>query len=773
MSKTMQTTSRRQRAAAHLGAFILIALPIVLAAPMAAAQSVLFDNSYFGSDQPNDMMDRVVRPVMLDTYLPKDTTGWTVNQIACSQTALRNAIMNAAPRTVVYFPPNCTITITSGNGVFFNIRSSQDSLVVRGNADGRTRIVVDMASSPPPEGWDHSMFQIGDSTNTGSITSWTWDGGYAKGGQVLSSNQAINFVHPGDIVRLTIDQWADVSADFASNYFVLCAQWADGTRVGTDCSGVTRNNQIKIDRELPFDMTGSSYQFGTLTGHRITHVERLGGNVIDRVTNHVPMHIGIEDLTIQHMDPMGLDAFDSMIELRTCMECWMSGIKATAWGNSWLGTGASGYSAVSRFLVYGSDFEGPLWRLRCVADVVGVSNSTPAEVTLQTNGACRSWCTGLEPGFRFPDDFPDPGLRGKITRCSCSEGNAECDPSDNRVTIALTDAATSQPVNGSGLDNTPGGWGVQINNYGIAGLYFSGPTSHTQVVNSSFKNTRVGFIQSTGAYESVAFGNYYTTDSEHHASRCLFVHGSGGSGTLWERNDCDMGYTPYASAAQGHGIGPYMTMLYNRGRDRGPKTNAFPDQCPGGGICTERTGQDGRSNDDNNFIGNFVKWITWGGERNSSYPLDLCDNDGSRGGGPDCTLGGSQDPFLQYGMWWLRNVVWGETLGADDFDAGPNPTSHYPDAFEGDMIDTRPAAWASTNWPTTLAYDRQIEADASWTAPDWWCQESGPFHNGMGAPADNLNGGNPNYSKLPAQIRMEGGTCTPVNSNRPVPPVVQ
>ena len=33
---------------------------------------------------------------------------------------------------------------------------------------------------------------------------------------------------------------------------------------------------------------------------------------------------------------------------------------------------------------------------------------------------CRGWCSPLEPGIWFPDDFSEPGLAGKVATCSCS-----------------------------------------------------------------------------------------------------------------------------------------------------------------------------------------------------------------------------------------------------------------------------------------------------------------------------------------------------------------
>jgi hypothetical protein len=64
--------------------------------------------------------------------------------------------------------------------------------------------------------------------------------------------------------------------------------------------------------------------------------------------------------------------------------------------------------------------------------------------------------------------------------------------------------------------------------------------------------------------------------------------------------------------------------------------------------------------------------------------------------------------------------------------------------------------WSNFEFPASLYRSE---------APPWWCAESGPFPN-IGAPSDRLG----NYSKLPGQIRLEGGTCTtPTGTTNPLP----
>ena len=82
-------------------------------------------------------------------------------------------------------------------------------------------------------------------------------------------------------------------------------------------------------------------------------------------------------------------------------------------------------------------------------------------------------------------------------------------------------------------------------------------------------------------------------------------------------------------------------------------------------------------------------------------------------------------------------------------------TNQFTDVRE---LDAAPAAWIDTEvYPSSFSYE---------SAPSWWCQEacSWDAEGGIGAFGDDYNVGSPNYCKLPAQIRYEGGTCTPLSA---------
>ncbi len=201
---------------------------------------------------------------------------------------------------------------------------------------------------------------------------------------------------------------------------------------------------------------------------------------------------------------------------------------------------------------------------------------------------------------------------------------------------------------------------------------------------------------------------------------------------------------PYATAAQGHGVGPYWTMAYNSGRRReGPITNTFGDGCGGGTICIEMTDQEGHSSDYPNYFGNFLVGVRGG-------VLDSCDHNDDRN--PDCN---AEMPYQLLGMDWKRNLTLEDVSRA--FAVGSNRTSDNRDALTSGPSLHRPVEWylSHARMPSSFAYDRELERDPFFT-PHWWCRESVAFEKGL--LEDRTPGAR--RGKLPAQIRAEGGTCT-------------
>ncbi len=717
----------------------------------ARAQGVTLADSHWGTSGAGaDLTGRIVRPVMLDTYLPLTPTdgvdGWVQIDQACTLSDLQEVFSDGVDKRIYQFPASCEIVITQTFGPLFSMNVASDRVILRGASDtDRLKITVDLAATEPPVGlFQSELFVVGNNNPT-PIATWTWSGNYAKGSQVISVPAATD-VYEGDIIRLRVDSWTDLSDDLHKQVRVLCARWSN-TNHGTDCTGVTSNGDIRIDRELHLDFETSGagdpdYYFGGFTGHEVDHMERIGGGT---TTDNVPEFIGMEFVDVEHTNTLGIDTSKQMMGWQGCFECWATHWSATAWGMSWGDIGASGFSNNGRLLIAHSDFEGPLFSSQCSIVVTAISADEPALVTGDgsTGAACDTNFDPItRPAIGFPSDFYEPNLAGKVFEVDCDDPNADC--TLNSFVLPIYDAQGGAAVDGSTLNttvDTAHNVAVQLSNYSAGAFYISAENSETQLVNNSFHNYRVGPLMQANNNEPVLFGNYFTTDNDQHLSRCIFNHGATEAGAVIERNDCDGGITSYATAAQGDGIGPYYTYLFNRGRGRTGSTWSWGDQCPNGGLCVEQgSGQNPYSSDQNNMIGNFWESLV------------------GHAGGIDSYSGGAPGRFQN--LEFSRNIVWGETL-VDDFDAS-NTTTNKPDHLEGDDVDSAAdAGWGSTVWPTSLAYDRQIEADPAFV-PSWWCQESGPFHAGMGAPADDHNGGSPTYSKLPAQIRFDQETCTPV-----------
>ncbi len=749
---------------------IVLGLPAILGLALfcdsARAQGVTLANSHWGAGGAGtDLQGRIYRPVMLDTYLPLDTSGWTPVDVSCSWSALESAIgaiTSSSDPTVIYVDAtNCTMTVT-GTSTIDTISNSIDKLVVRGNADGLTRILVDPAGLPADvEGFPNILWQVG-STSPTTIDSWVWSHGFAKGDTIVgtdgSTGNQITEVYVGDLIEQEVNQWNDGSANWRRFVEVECARWHDGTLQGpTACTDLlTVNNRIKVDRENPFQMEGTGLELvsSPITGHTLRHVERIGGGTID--DDNVPMHIGWENLTIEHAEPYMVKKSFSAWEVYGCHECWLEDVKILAWGNTAVEDNSSQNSATSRFLMKNVDIEGPFFAARCVITVNSITeDTTPLQINV--DGAdCAPYvlCGGLEPLVYFPPDFDEPILRDTVFDCDSADGTP-----DSSVDMTLRYHSDGSDLNGDPVTVTSpstNNVGTLLKNYDIAAVKFAGQSSESQWINGSCIDCRVSFITQHGGYESAVYGLYeHYTGSGVSVSRGLFTHGGPNAGGLYERNHLEAGIVPMEGAIQGRGSGPYITYAFNRGVPPPAQTTTISTQCDSGGICVGGTDLQGHANQFRNWIGNFFSSI-----RNDGNGLDWCDNDDDQS--RDCSNPGSEVPFNGWEDHWERNIVYGETL-LDDFETtgGGNPTSTLTDYLEGDQVDSGADAGWSTAWPTSIGYDRQVELDAAFS-PSWWCQESGPFHAGMGAPADDYNGGSPSYSKLPAQIRYEGGPCTPV-----------
>ncbi len=114
---------------------------------------------------------------------------------------------------------------------------------------------------------------------------------------------------------------------------------------------------------------------------------------------------------------------------------------------------------------------------------------------------------------------------------------------------------------------------------------------------------------------------------------------------------------------------------------------------------------------------------------------------------------------------WLEGNVFGSQIvldssyGDPDLDCGTG-TGKMGCPGDNVVAPQAPASWYTSRFssvPASLFKSR---------APDWWCQEACAFddpHRSIGAFGDKAEAGQvASLCKLPAQIRYEGGSCTPL-----------
>jgi hypothetical protein len=233
--------------------------------------------------------------------------------------------------------------------------------------------------------------------------------------------------------------------------------------------------------------------------------------------------------------------------------------------------------------------------------------------------------------------------------------------------------------------------------------------------------------------------------------RCAFNHGHYARATLFEGNDCDDELL-LADLWWGRN-GKYITAYRNRSR----RTDCG-SSIPGthNGITMDYQGNDGPAPwaaDELNIIGN-ISWVFTVAPYADSLGCDppqrngeSLNSDGAGGTGANLT-------------WAERNVYTHGGSEAFDFVDPVGTTSNrscgtsFGDSCPGTNEGTSgPHSDANLDFPNTLYRTRS-------EPPSWWCQEACSWDSdGIGAFGDNFSGA---LCKLPAQIRAESGTCTPL-----------
>jgi hypothetical protein len=207
--------------------------------------------------------------------------------------------------------------------------------------------------------------------------------------------------------------------------------------------------------------------------------------------------------------------------------------------------------------------------------------------------------------------------------------------------------------------------------------------------------------------------NYMTSDLSVKCERHVFLHGQGVSATLIEGNDVDCGIQ-WDSHRDGQG---YNNMIY-RNRLRGVRSQSGFQR---GRIGGEDTGS---------FIHRFIAVI-------GNHANELMGSPQISGRSIDESVNAThrhEDTWVSYNI--ARDKISFEKSGEQ-----VRTTQHENHLGKGPR-----ASWSGVKFPVSLYRT---------SAPSWWCKESGPFPN-IGGPSDTVG----RYSRLPAQIRLEGGTCT-------------
>jgi hypothetical protein len=270
-------------------------------------------------------------------------------------------------------------------------------------------------------------------------------------------------------------------------------------------------------------------------------------------------------------------------------------------------------------------------------------------------------------------------------------------------------------------------------------------TTDTYVINNVFERVRVGSECQDGA-EGVVFAHNYQVPGFYDRERSFFLHGEYCRENLIEANYSDAAPQPDSHwGRQGPRNTWYRNRHYSDSPVEWPKAVYFSTHKDRGPIIADQL----------TWIANHVNWMV---------------------GGPPFPIPPPADPIPYNDVdkyttnFWLEknvteafvNVLSPEPTTDCGTGTGPGGCSEGPANFIGDNYQratAAPAEWSGVTIPDSL-YLAGV--------PDWWCQEACPFGQaGIGALGDDASGP---LCKLPAQIREEGGACTPMGSSPPPDP---
>ena len=259
-------------------------------------------------------------------------------------------------------------------------------------------------------------------------------------------------------------------------------------------------------------------------------------------------------------------------------------------------------------------------------------------------------------------------------------------------------------------------------------IYYNEHAYDTVFENNAVVDTPSGPLLQNGGGNIVAY-NYLTSNPSVECERHIFLHGQGVRSSLVEGNDVDC-MIEWDSYRDGQGY--YNTFYRNRLRGTPETGVSYP------GYYRGRLGGEAQGSFIHRYItviGNHVNELQ-GGPFPTGLAIDFS----------------SDSTHYHYRTWVSYNVARSNQI----FDPNAVETTEH----ENYVASGPPASWNGFDFPASLY--RSVP-------PSWWCDESGPFPN-IGAPSDSASGG---YSRLPAQIRLEGGACSGTgNPAAPLPPPV-
>jgi len=260
-------------------------------------------------------------------------------------------------------------------------------------------------------------------------------------------------------------------------------------------------------------------------------------------------------------------------------------------------------------------------------------------------------------------------------------------------------------------------------NWNKGAIYFNPGNADCVFENNTLSQSPSGPLAQGGAGTVIAY-NFMRSGPAVTCERHVFLHGQGVTATLAEGNDVDC-MMQWDSFRDGQGY--YNTFYRNRLRGAGN---------PSGGFQRGRLGGE----DTGSHIHRFIQVI--GNHANEFM------------GSPQLTgraIDESRDATHRHEDTWVSHNVARSTILFENSGAQVRTTQH-----ENHVRSSPSPGWSNVDFPASLYRSE---------APAWWCQESGPFPN-IGAPSDRVG----SYSRLPAQIRLEGGTCTPLDDVPLQPP---